>query len=159
MEMTQRPVAKSQMLIRKPAGKVFEALIDPAITSRFWFSRSSGRVEAGRRLRWDWEMYDVFTNVDVKVVEPNKRILIEWNGPDNPSSVEWTFEPRGEDRTLVRVRNWGFGGDADADAIVEEAIDSTEGFTYLLASLKAFLEFDIELNVVPDHAPDALVAQ
>lgn len=158
MKLTRRPEAKSQMLIRKPVEMVFTSLIDPAITSRFWFSKSSGRVEAGSRLRWDWEMYDVFTNVDVKSVKVNERILIEWNGPDNPSLVEWTFDPRGRDRTFVRVRNWGFGSDAEADAVVEEAINSTEGFTFLLASMKAFLEHDLELNLVPDHAPDGLVA-
>jgi uncharacterized protein YndB with AHSA1/START domain len=158
MELTQRPAAKSQMLIRRPAKEVFEALVDPAITSRFWFSRSSGRLEAGTRVRWDWEMYGVFTHVEVKALEPNERILIEWNGPDNPSLVEWMFEPKGADRTFVRVKNWGFGKDEDGDAIVAEAINSTEGFTFLLAGLKAFLEFDIELDLVPDHAPEALVA-
>jgi uncharacterized protein YndB with AHSA1/START domain len=87
------PVATAQMLIRKPIAEVFEALVNPEITRRFWFTNSSGRVVAGKKLRWDWEMYGVFTNVDVKEVYENKRILIEWNGPENPSSVEWTFEP------------------------------------------------------------------
>ena len=157
MEVTKRPEAKSQMLIRRPAEQVFEALVEPAITTRFWFTKSSGRLETGARIRWDWEMYDVFTHVDVKAIEPNRRILIEWNGPENPSLVEWTFEPRGAASTFVRVRNWGFGKDGEGDAIVAEALDSTEGFTFLLASLKAFLEFGIELNLVRDHAPDGLL--
>lgn len=148
----QAPVARAQMLIRRPAAQVFEALADPAITSRFWFSKGSERLEAGKRVRWDWEMYGVFAEVDVKAVEENRRILIEWNGPDNPSLVEWTFEPRGEDRTFVNVRNWGFGG--DAESVVAQAIDSTGGFSFLLAGLKAFLEHGIELNLVADHAPD-----
>ena len=147
--------AKAQMLIRKPASAVFEAFVDPAITSRFWFSKGSGRLEPGKRVRWDWEMYGVGTDVDVKAIEANKRILIEWNGPDNPSSVEWIFEPRSEDSTFVRVRNWGFGG--DADSIVAEALDSTGGFSFLLADAKAFLEHGIELDLVRDHAPDSLV--
>jgi uncharacterized protein YndB with AHSA1/START domain len=46
------PVAKAQMLIRKPVAQVFEALVDPAITSRFWFSKGSGRLEAGKHVRW-----------------------------------------------------------------------------------------------------------
>ena len=37
-----------------------------------------------------------------------------------------------------------------------EALDSTGGFSFLLAGLKAFLDHGIELNLVPDHAPDAL---
>lgn len=28
------------MLIRKPAELVYEALVDPTITTRFWFTRS-----------------------------------------------------------------------------------------------------------------------
>ncbi|HYO14724.1 MAG TPA: SRPBCC family protein [Thermoanaerobaculia bacterium] len=152
----QAPVAKAQMLIRKPVAQVFEALVDPAITSRFWFSKGSGRLEAGKQVRWDWEMYGASAVVDVKAIEENERILIEWGGPDNPSFVEWTFEPRDEGRTFVIVRNWGFSG--DAETIVARALDSTGGFSFLLAGLKAFLEHGIELNLVVDHAPDALVA-
>src|SRR5215203_3103148 len=62
----EAPVARVQMLIRKPVAEVFEALVDPAITSRFWFSKSSGRLEAGQRIRWDWEMYGHHTEVEVK---------------------------------------------------------------------------------------------
>jgi uncharacterized protein YndB with AHSA1/START domain len=151
----EAPVARAQMLIRKPVGEVFEALVDPAVTSRFWFSKGSGRLEAGKKVRWDWEMYGVAAEVEVKAVEENERILIEWDGPDNPSSVEWTFEPRGEGRTFVTVKNWGFGGDAEKR--VAEALDSTGGFCFLLAGLKAYLEHGVELDLVADHAPDALV--
>jgi uncharacterized protein YndB with AHSA1/START domain len=150
------PVVRAQMLVRRAATVVFEALVDPAVTSRFWFSSGSGRLEEGKRVRWDWEMYGVSAQVEVKALEPNRRILIEWGGPENPTSVEWTFEPKGEDRTFVIVKNWGFRG--DADAIVAAAVDSMGGFSLLLASLKAFLEHGIELKLVEDHAPDALVA-
>jgi uncharacterized protein YndB with AHSA1/START domain len=88
-------------------------------------------------------------------IEKNKRILMEWNGPDNSTSVEWTFEPKDPDRTFVTVKNRGSRG--DADAIVSSAIDSKDGFSLVLAGLKAFLEHGIELNVVVDHDPDALV--
>jgi uncharacterized protein YndB with AHSA1/START domain len=98
-------------------------------------------------------MYGVSTEVDVKAVEENRRILIEWD-PDHPTSVEWTFEPRGEDRTFVSVRNWGFHG--DAEKAVAAALDSTGGFNLLLAGLKVFLEHGIEPGFVEDHAPDAL---
>ena len=153
----EAPVAKAQMLIRKPIAEVFEALVDPAITSRFWFSKGSGRLETGKHVRWHWEMYGHHTDVDVKAVDANKRILIEWNGPENPSSVEWRFEDKGNDTTFVVVKNWGFNG--DANKVVAEAIDSTGGFTFLLAAMKVFLEHGIEPNIVIDHAPDALVEE
>jgi uncharacterized protein YndB with AHSA1/START domain len=151
----EAPVAKAQLLVRQPVARVFEALVDPAITSRFWFSKGSGRLELGKRIRWDWEMYGAHTYADVKALELNKRILIEWNGPENPSLVEWTFEDKGNSKTFVVVKNFGFKG--DPDKVVAEAIDSTGGFTFLLAALKVFLEHAIEPNFVLDHAPDALV--
>ena len=144
------------MLIRRPAAEVFRAFVDPDVTSRFWFSKGSGRLEAGKRVRWDWEMYGASAHADVKEIEEDRRILVEWNGPENPTSVEWTFEPRGQDRTFVTVRNWGFRG--DPDAVVAQALDSKGGFSFVLAALKAWLEHGIELKLVEDHAPDALVA-
>jgi uncharacterized protein YndB with AHSA1/START domain len=151
----QAPVASAQMLIRKPVASVFDSLLDPNITSRFWFSKGSGRLEPGVQVRWDWEMYGLSAMVDVKAVEANRRILIEWNGPDNPSSVEWRFEALDRDRTFVTVRNWGFRG--SADKIVSEAINSAGGFSFLLAGLKAYLEHGIELNLIADHDPSSLV--
>ena len=155
MEISKAPVATAQMLIRRPAAQVFEAFVDPAITTRFWFSKSSGRLEAGGHVRWDWEMYGVGTPVHAREIEPNRRILIDWGDEGETTHVEWRFEPRGEDKTFVTVRNWGFPG--DADKMVAQALDSTGGFNLVLAGAKAFLEHDIALNLVADHAPDSLV--
>ena len=37
------PIAKAEMLIRRPVTDVFEAFVNPAITSQFGFSKGSGR--------------------------------------------------------------------------------------------------------------------
>ena len=42
------PVARTTMLIRRPAAAVFEAFVDPSITSRFWFSRGSANWNPGQ---------------------------------------------------------------------------------------------------------------
>ena len=155
MTLRQAPVAKAQMLIRRPIGEVFEAFADPAVTTRFWFTRSTGRLEEGKEVRWDWEMYDVSSQVSVKTVARNERIHTEWDDP--PTHVEWVFAPRGDDTTLVTISNWGFLG--DDDEIVRQAIDSMGGFSLVLAGLKALLEHNIELNLVPDRDPDHLVGR
>jgi uncharacterized protein YndB with AHSA1/START domain len=153
--MANAPEAKAQMLIRRPAGDVFEAFADPAITSRFWFSKGSARLEAGANVTWSWEMYGFSTPISVKALEPARRILIDWGEPHEATQVEWRFEPRGDDATFVTVRNWGFQG--DAAKVVEQALDSTGGFNLVLAAAKAWLEHGIELNVVLDHDPDSRV--
>jgi len=152
-EITKAPVARTEMLIRKPVADVFEAFIDPAITTSFWFTKSSGRLEVGREIRWDWEMYGTSTSVLVKAIEPDKRILIEWDGYSGRTTVEWTFSAREDATTYVVITESGWTG--DADKLVEYVAESTQGFTWTLAGLKAFLEYGIKLNLVADKNPDA----
>lgn len=145
--MAQEPIVNAQMLIRRPVVEVFEAFVDPAVTTKFWFTKSSGRLEPGREVRWDWEMYDVSARVHVKEVEENARILIEWDDP--PCPVEWRFDARADETTLVSISTRGFAG--GEDEVVAKAIDSMGGFTLVLAGLKALLEHGVVLNLVGDH--------
>ena len=154
LQQPQAPVAKAAMLIRKPPAEVFEAFIDPAITTRFWFTRSTGRLEPGKHITWTWEMYDVSSEVDVKEIDINKRILIEWGGYGETTQVEWIFTPYEGDTTYVTITNSGFQG--DGDKVVRDALDSTGGFTWVLAGLKALLEHNIELNAIVDAFPQGL---
>ena len=151
MSSNNELVVKAQMLIRKPAADVFEAFVDPAITTKFWFTKSSGRLEPGIEVRWDWEMYGASTQVSVKEVEPPKRLLIEWDDP--PCPVEWQFVDRSDGTTLVLISTWGFSG--DENEVVAQALDAMGGFSFVLAGLKALLEHGVSLNLVADHSPDA----
>jgi uncharacterized protein YndB with AHSA1/START domain len=150
LQLTRVPVAKTGMLIRKPAAEVFAAFVEPKITTRFWFSKSSGRLEPGKKIRWDWEMFGAGTDVTVKALEPNRRILIEWDGYSGRTAVEWKFTPM-EGGTFVTVIESGFTG--EGDEVADNACVSTQGFTWTLAGLKALLEHGIELNLVRDRFP------
>lgn len=90
-------------------------------------------------VRWDWEMSEVGTDVLVKAIEPNRRILIEWD--DSRCPVEWQFEPRGDNAALGKISNSGFRG--SDDKVVAQAIDAKGGFTMVLAGLKAWLEYGV----------------
>src|SRR5258708_38578747 len=122
LQLAHVPVAKAEMLIRKPVADVFEAFIDPAITTQFWFTKSSGRLEPGKQIQWDWEMYNSSAQVNVKAIEQNKRILIEWGAPDAFTTVEWIFTDRADNTTFVSITNSGFRG--NADKLVNQAIGS-----------------------------------
>jgi len=154
LQLTQVPVAKTGMLIRKPVAEVFEAFVDPGVTTRFWFTRSSGRLETGKQVQWEWEMYGFSIPVTVKAIEQHKRILIEWPGYGSPTTVEWTFQSLADGTTFVRIENSGFTG--NGDEVVKQAIDSTQGFSLVLAGLKALLEHGIQLNLVADRFPKGI---
>lgn len=146
--LINEPIACAEMLIRRPVSQVFEAFIEPAITSRFWFTRGDRRLEEGETITWYWDMYGVSAEVAVKSIERDRRILIAW-----PNPVEWTFQPKDERTTFVRIVESGFSGTDDEK--VARAIDSMGGFTLVLAGCKAYLEHGIELNLIADHNPGA----
>ena len=153
LELSRVPVAKTGMLIRRPVTQVFEAIVDPGITAKFWFTKSSGRLEAGKEIRWEWEMYGASTRVVAKVIEPNQRIVIEWDGYSGRTTVEWTFTSL-KDGTFVDVTESGWTG--TGDELVKYATNSTQGFSLMLAGLKALLEHDVKLNLTADRYPKGI---
>jgi predicted RNA-binding protein with TRAM domain len=68
--------------------------------------------------------------------------------------VEWLFTPHTDDTTFVSITETGFTG--DGDSLVEQVTASTQGFTLVLAGLKALLEHNIRLNLVADRYPKGL---
>ena len=114
--------------------------------------KNSGRLDEGKYIRWEWEMYGVWDDVLVKKIEINKRIVLE---SSDKTIIEWIFTSRTDNETFVTITNSGFAG--NGDEIVNQAIDAMGGYTMLLCGLKALLEFNIELNLISDKAPDAHV--
>ncbi len=155
-QLTKTPIAQTAMLIRRPAAEVFAAFTDPALTTRFWFTGSSGKLAPGAHVRWEWAMYGVSTGVTVKEIVPDRRIVIAWDD-DNPTTVVWEFAPQDDDATFVTITNSGFRG--DGDALVAQALDSVGGFSLVLAGAKALLEHGIALNLVGDRHPAGIATE
>lgn len=148
--MINLPLVKAEMLIRRPVEEVFEAFVNPEVTTKFWFTKSSGRLETGKHVTWDWEMYGVSDHVYVEDLQLNKRILIK---SSDSTKTEWVFDSRTNKETFVTIVNSGFKG--NEDDIVNQAVDSMGGYTMVLCALKALLEHNVILNAVFDKAPDA----
>jgi len=155
MSLKQNNTATAEMMIRKPIAEVFEAFIDPAITTKFWFTKSTGRLETGKQVDWIWEMYQLTIPVLIKEIELNKRIFIEWGTGEHQSTAEWIFKAYGPSKTYVKITNADLQG--TGEELVNKRIDSTGGFTMVVAGLKAWLEHGIELNLVGDKFPKELM--
>jgi uncharacterized protein YndB with AHSA1/START domain len=154
LRLTHIPPVKVGMLVRRPPDQVFQALVDPAVTTKFWFTESTGKLVPGADVRWDWEMYGVSAHVAVKEVDENRRILFDWGDDDGFTTVELLFTPWEGDATFVEVTETGLNG--DGDAVAARLAGSTGGFSLALSALKAFLEHDIALAVVADRFPKGL---
>lgn len=141
--------ASAQMRIRKPVAEVFEAFIDPSITQNFWFTKSSGKLEVGKTVTWEWEMYNVSAKVVVKEIQKNKKIIIEWDEP--ATIVDFDFKSLSDGSTYIFIKHYGFH--LSGDELIDAIRDSTGGFTTVVDGLKAYLEHGINLNLIVDKFP------
>ncbi len=157
MSLQKHNSAKAEMLIRKPIAEVFEAFINPEITNKFWFTKATGKLEEGKKVDWIWEMYQLTVPVLCKSIVANEHIQIEWGVGDNQSKAEWTFKALAPSKTFVTITNYDFQG--SESELISKVIDSTGGFTMVLAGLKAWLEHGIELNLVGDKFPIELMEE
>ena len=72
MESSNSTVVEAQMLIRKPVTQVFEAFVDPEITTKFWFTKSSGKLELEKKARWGLQNRISRSATFTREVEPVK---------------------------------------------------------------------------------------
>lgn len=140
---------ETQMMIRQPTPVVFAAFINPEITSKFWFSSSTGKLEHGKTIQWTWEKYQISTAVKVTKIVENELIQIQWGKPE--TTVDFIFESLNETQTYLRIQNYNIP--LQGEELITFIIDSTGGFTTVLDSLKAYLEHGIQLNLVQDKFP------
>lgn len=149
MNIMDTPVAKAEILIRKPIAEVFKAFTDPEQITKFWFDKSTGALSDGANVEWTWDVFDMTIPVTVKEFKNNEKIIMNWGADELLSELEWTFTDRGDDGTYVSLINLGFYG--SNEEMVAKALDSTGGFNLVIAAAKAYLEHGIELNVVADR--------
>jgi len=146
--MSSNTYVQAQMLIRKPVEEVFKAFIDPEVTTNFWFTKSTGKLEEGQTITWEWEMYGVQSVVKVHEIIPNQLIKTEWGDP--AVNVDYEFKEM-EKGTLVVIKSYGFS--QTGDELLRSVNDNTGGFTTVLDGCKAYLEHGIKLNLIEDKFP------
>jgi len=146
--MSSTIYVEAQMLIRRPINEVFEAFINPEITTNFWFTKSSGKLEEGKTIIWEWEMYGAKSEVKVNQIIPNQLIKTIWGDP--ATNVDYEFKEM-EKGTLVIIKSYGYP--QTGDDLLKEINDNTGGFTTVLDGCKAYLEHGINLNLIEDKFP------
>jgi uncharacterized protein YndB with AHSA1/START domain len=155
MSSSNLKCSEAQMRIRKPVSQVFQVFIDPEMTKHFWFTKGSDKLEVGKTVTWEWEMYNFSTQVIVKEIVENQKIAIEWFTSEKPTNVDFDFKTLSDGSTFVSVKHYGF--DKTGDELLETIKDSTGGFTIVLAGLKAYLEHNINLNLIVDKFPKEIM--
>lgn len=148
--MSSAIYVEAQMLIRKPIEEVFNAFINPEVTTHFWFTKSTGKLEEGKTVTWEWEMYGAKTNVKVLQIIQDQSIKTEWGEPS--TNVDYEFKKM-EKGTLVIIKSYGYS--QTGEELLKVINDNTGGFTTVLDGCKAYLEHGINLNLIEDKFPSS----
>ncbi len=133
---------KTKLQISKPVNEVFEAIVDPIKMSNYFISKSSGRMEEGKELKWQFPEFDMEFPVRIGKIERNKYISFYWDMDGIELLVEMTLISK-NNATVVTITEKSRNND---EAGIKWLKGNTEGWANFLACLKAFLEYGINLR-------------
>jgi uncharacterized protein YndB with AHSA1/START domain len=144
MEASQKLEIKAALKILKPVHEVYEAIVDPTQMSNYFISQSTGRMEEGKTLTWQFPEFDMQFPVRIKKAEQDKFISYEWDDMDGSSTlVQIILKPMDGNETFVTITE---GTKDNTDAGINWLRRNTEGWANFLACLKAWLEYGINLR-------------
>ncbi len=137
--------------IAKPVHEVFEAVADPAkLSGYFATGGAEGRLETGAVVTWDFHDFPGAFPVHVVDVVPDQKIVLRWEAPEDgdPSgtyqtTVTMTFEALEDGRTRVAIHEAGW---RENEAGQKASYGNCEGWTGMLAAMKAYLEYGVNLR-------------
>lgn len=144
--------------IAKPVAEVFEAVVNPQQLSHYFTTGGAkGRLEPGATVYWSFHDFPGEFPVIVTEVEPNRRIVLQWDAHEGApadgdaaatsagykTTVTMEFEPLDDGRTLVTISEHGW---RETPAALNASYGNCHGWTQMLCSLKAHLEHGINLR-------------
>ena len=139
------PVARAEMLIRRPPGEVFAAFVNPTMLRKFWLADASGPLAPGARVQWQFMVPGAEADVVVRGFEAPNHLAFDWSGGLH---VDMKFASLDADATRVTVAVSGFS----PQQLLEQATGTIEGFSIVLCDLKTLLETGSSANLVRDKA-------
>lgn len=135
--------------VSRPRAEVYEAVADPLVLSKYFTTGGAeGRLEAGATVQWDFADFPGAFPVEVLEADGESRIVVRWGGDAHgtvgAAHTDVTFEFQAEgDRTKVVIseRAWRLN-----QVGARDAFGNCMGWTGMLAAMKAWIEYGINLR-------------
>ena len=136
---------KARLQILKPAGEVFDNIVDPEKMRNYFISQSSGFMKEGESLTWKFPEMDIEFPVTIGKIESGKYVSYYWDGAmdGEQTFVEISLQQVSADITLVLVTE---KSKANNEAGIKWLKNNTEGWANFLACLKAWMEYGVHLR-------------
>ena len=149
---------KVMIIVARPPLEVFEAVADPAqLSSYFTTGGSTGRLESGSTVEWDFADFPGAFPVEVVEVVPGEKIVLRWEAHDGEildgaadvhtgyqTEVTMRFSPVDEgQRTKVEIEETGW---RETPGGLTASYNNCMGWSQMLAALKVWVEHGINLR-------------
>lgn len=132
--------AKASLQIQKPIQEVFEAIVNPEKITKYFIARSSGRMETGKELIWEFGDFPGEFPVKVQEVKINEYVSFVW---DQETVVNIRLEEQPDKSTVVKVTE---GEKELSEVNLRWLTDNTSGWANFLDCMKAYLEYGVPLR-------------
>jgi uncharacterized protein YndB with AHSA1/START domain len=134
--------------VARPVAQVYEAVADPDQLSKYFTTGGArGRLEPGADVTWDFADFPGEFPVTVVEADPPRKLVLRWEGRsalESETTTTFEFEPiDGDSRTLVTITESAWQLTPDG---AKNAFGNCEGWTGMLAALKAWVEHGINLR-------------
>ncbi len=74
--------------IQKPVQEVYDAIVDPSKMSMYFISKSTGQMEEGKTVWWDFPEFEESSPVRIGKMKPNELIPFYWDLGEKEFEVE-----------------------------------------------------------------------
>ncbi len=132
--------SEASLQILKPIEEVFDAITNSQSLTKYFISETNGNLIEGKDLLWKFPEFDErfpITSVKIKV---NKSISFVW---DPQTIVTIGLTKFGDDSTVVKVSE--VGKELNEENL-KWLVSNAGGWANFLASMKAYLEYGIQLR-------------
>jgi uncharacterized protein YndB with AHSA1/START domain len=132
--------------IAKPVAEVFDAVYNPSkLSGYFTTGGASAPLVEGSTVTWDFADFPGAFPVQVRKVERDRLIELEWkaNDGDYTTRTRLEFEPLEGNATLVRISE---GKWTETQRGLEASYGNCMGWTQMLCAMKLYVERGINLR-------------
>ena len=132
--------------IAKPVAEVFDAVYNPSkLSGYFTTGGASAPLVEGSTVTWDFADFPGAFPVEVRKVERDRLIELEWkaNDGDYTTRTLLEFEPLEGGATLVRISE---GKWSETQRGLDASYGNCMGWTQMLCAMKLYVERGINLR-------------
>ncbi|MEU6842160.1 SRPBCC domain-containing protein [Streptomyces sp. NPDC046716] len=118
--------------IDRPVKDVFEAIVTVEGLSGFFVERTSAPMVPGTTVTWTFPHVDAEFDVEIGEIEPDR--LVSWSWPGGQVVIE--LRETGSGATALTVMEQPMGDGIEGAG---RAVGQTQGWTYFVCTLRAYL--------------------